>query len=126
MMPHSVYTVSMPLRPRNPHFVLLRTLQPRIPRSHSPLPSWRTHATRPKRNKANEIHRPSLSGSSVGHLIAEISAMKPGMESLRQEGQTMTEEQRTFARRVVTWVMGVPLVLGVGIVGGNWAFGGGN
>lgn len=52
--------------------------------------------------------------------------MKPGMESLRQEGQTMTEEQRTFARRVVTWVMGVPLVLGVGIVGGNWAFGGGN
>lgn len=46
--------------------------------------------------------------------------MKPGMESLRPEGQTMSEEQRTFARRVVSWVMGVPVVLGVGLVGGTW------
>lgn len=68
----------------------------------------------------NDIHRPSLSGSSVGHLLSEISGSKPGMEGLRPEGQTMSEEQRTFARRVVTWVMGVPLVLGTGLVGGQW------
>lgn len=42
----------------------------------------------------------------------------------------MSEEQRTFARRVVGWLMGVPVLIGTGIVGGglwrdgrlgNWA-----
>lgn len=73
-----------------------------------------------RRNPADDIHRPSLSGSSVGHLIAEISSSKPGMEGLRPEGQTMNEEQRTFARRVVTWLMGVPVVIGTVLVGSQW------
>lgn len=42
------------------------------------------------------------------------------MEGLRPEGQTMSEDQRTFARRVVTWMMGLPVVLGAGIVGTKW------
>lgn len=46
--------------------------------------------------------------------------MRPGMEALRPDGQTMTEEQRTFARKTATWLMGVPVVLGTLIVGGNW------
>lgn len=29
----------------------------------------------------------------------------------------MSEEQRTFARNVVKWIMGVPVVLGGGFVG---------
>lgn len=73
-----------------------------------------------RRNPSDDIHRPSLSGSSVGHLIAEISSSKPGMEGLRPEGQTMNEEQRTFARRVVTWLMGVPVVIGTVLVGSQW------
>ena len=80
-----------------------------------------TPAYAAKRRVEDEIHRPSLSGSSVGHLIAEISSMKPGMESLRPEGHTMSEEQRTFARRVVTWTMGLPVLLGAIFVGGRWA-----
>jgi hypothetical protein len=76
------------------------------------------HMTTPKKPKAQEIHRPSLSGSSVGHLFSEINAMRPGMEALRAEG--MTEDQRTYARKTATWLMGVPVVLGTLIVGGNW------
>jgi hypothetical protein len=71
-----------------------------------------------KRRVKEEIHRPSLSGSSVGHLFSEINAMRPGMEALRAEG--MTEDQRTYARKTATWLMGVPVVLGTLIVGGNW------
>jgi hypothetical protein len=71
-----------------------------------------------KRRVQEEIHRPSLSGSSVGHLFSEINAMRPGMETLRAEG--MTEDQRTYARKTATWLMGVPVVLGTLIVGGNW------
>ncbi|CAD0086491.1 unnamed protein product [Aureobasidium vineae] len=74
-------------------------------------------ATR-RRRVQDEIHRPSLSGSSVGHLFSEINAMRPGMEALRAEG--MTEDQRTYARKTATWLMGVPVVLGALIVGGNW------
>jgi hypothetical protein len=44
--------------------------------------------------------------------------MRPGMEALRAEG--MTEDQRTYARKTATWLMGVPVVLGTLIVGGNW------
>ncbi|GAB7355999.1 hypothetical protein MBLNU459_g6626t1 [Dothideomycetes sp. NU459] len=73
-----------------------------------------------KRLVEDEIHRPSLGGSSLGHLLSEISSMKPGMEALRPEGQTMSEEQRTFARRVVTWMMGLPVLLSAGIVGTHW------
>lgn len=76
-------------------------------------------ATTTKRRKAaEEIHRPSLSGSSVGHLFSEINAMRPGMEALRVGG--MSEDQRTYARKTATWLMGVPVVLGTLIVGGNW------
>lgn len=71
-----------------------------------------------KRRATDEIHRPSLSGSSVGHLFSEINAMRPGMEALRADG--MSEDQRTYARRTATWLMGVPVVLGTLIVGGNW------
>ncbi|CAD0109664.1 unnamed protein product [Aureobasidium uvarum] len=75
-------------------------------------------ATTKRRRVQDEIHRPSLSGSSVGHLFSEINAMRPGMEALRADG--MTEDQRTYARKTATWLMGVPVVLGTLIVGGNW------
>ena len=102
---------------------MLRISQARVPagllrRDFSTIP--RSYAKR--RGIEDDIHRPSLSGSSVGHLISEISGTKPGMEGLRPEGQTMSEEQRTFARRVVTWIMGVPIVLGTAFVGGQWAW----
>jgi len=71
-----------------------------------------------RRRPEDEIHRPSLSGSSVGHLFSEINAMRPGMEALRADG--MSEDQRTYARKTATWLMGVPVVLGTLIVGGNW------
>jgi hypothetical protein len=74
--------------------------------------------TTKKRRAQDEIHRPSLSGSSVGHLFSEINAMRPGMEALRADG--MSEDQRTYARKTATWLMGVPVVLGTLIVGGNW------
>jgi len=45
------------------------------------------------------------------------------MEALRPDGQTMAEEQRTLARNVVTWMMGLPVVVGGGIVAFNWFFG---
>lgn len=38
----------------------------------------------------------------------------------RLRGQTMDEESRTQARRVTLAVMGVPVVIGTGIVGYNW------
>lgn len=73
-----------------------------------------------KRRAQDEIHRPSLSGSSVGHLFSEINAMRPGMETLKDRADGMSEDQRTFARKTATWLMGVPVVLGTLIVGGNW------
>lgn len=65
-------------------------------------------------------HKPSLSGPSIGHLISEISATRPGMEANRQEGQTMSEEHRTKARKLTQWIVGLPLALGTVIVGLNW------
>lgn len=67
-------------------------------------------------------HKPSLSGPSLGHLISELSATTPEMikQGLRKEGQTMAEDQRTFARRITLGVMGVPVVIGTGIVAWNW------
>ncbi|CAD0099631.1 unnamed protein product [Aureobasidium mustum] len=73
-----------------------------------------------KRRAQDEIHRPSLSSSSVGHLFSEINAMRPGMETLKDRADGMSEDQRTFARKTATWLMGVPVVLGTLIVGGNW------
>ena len=61
---------------------------------------------------AGAQHKASMSGPSLGYLISELSATRPGMESLRQEGQTMLEEHRTQARRVVKWLAGIPLALG--------------
>ena len=69
---------------------------------------------------ANVQHKPSLSGPSLGHLLSELSATKPGMEHLRQEGQTMAEEHRTQARQVAKWVVDLPLAFGSVVVGGSW------
>jgi hypothetical protein len=69
---------------------------------------------------ANAQHKPSLGNASFGHLISELSSTKEGMEHLRVEGQTMSEEHRAEARGVVKWLMavgavlvGVPVGLGV-------------
>jgi len=67
---------------------------------------------------AGAQHRASFSSPSFGYLIAELSATRPGMN--RVEGETMSEEQRTYARRVAQWVVGVPLVFGTCVVGLNW------
>lgn len=69
---------------------------------------------------AGAQHKVSLSGPSLGHLISELSATKPGMEALRQPGQTVPEEQRTTARRIAQWIIGVPIVFGTGVVGFNF------
>lgn len=69
---------------------------------------------------AGAQHRPSLSGPSLGHLISELSATRPGMEDLRREGQTMTEEHRTLARTVAKYVVGLPLAFGTVVVGVKW------
>ena len=98
-----------PLRPTS-----TPRLQPKHPHQHH---HPRTQIKRPKLK--DDIHHPSLGNSSLGHLISELSATKPGMESLRIEGQTMSEEQRTFARGVVKWVSGVPVLIGAGFVGGG-------
>ena len=51
---------------------------------------------------AGAQHRASMSGPSLGYLISELSATRPGMEALRREGHTMSEEHRMQqARRVV-------------------------
>lgn len=67
---------------------------------------------------AGAQHKASLSGPSLGYLIAELSATRPGM--VRIEGQTMPEDHRTVARRVITWIVGLPVVVGTIIVGFNW------
>jgi hypothetical protein len=83
------------------------------------------HATKKRRpidesSWANAQHKPSLGNASFGHLISELSSTKEGMEHLRVEGQTMSEEHRAEARGVVKWliaigavVVGVPVGLGV-------------
>ncbi|KXT10561.1 hypothetical protein AC579_8339 [Pseudocercospora musae] len=65
-------------------------------------------------------HKVSLSGPSLGHLISELSATRPGMEAIRN-GRTMSEENRTQARTVVKYIVGIPVVIGTGIVGYNFA-----
>lgn len=69
---------------------------------------------------AGAQHRPSLSGPSLGHLISELSATRPGMAGFRQEEQTLLEEHRTYARHTAQWIVGLPLVLGTLVVGFNW------
>jgi hypothetical protein len=66
---------------------------------------------------AGAQHKPSLSGPSLGHLISELSATRPGMESVRREGMTMSEEHRTLARRVVMGMGAFTTVLGAGVFG---------
>jgi hypothetical protein len=112
--------IMMPLRSRLTYQVSRITASQTFTTHSSPLMA--AAATKRKRvsRQEEEIHRPSLSGSSVGHLFSEINAMRPGMEALRPDGQTMTEDQRAFARRTATWLMGVPVLLGAVIVGGNW------
>lgn len=50
----------------------------------------------------------------------ELSATRPGMQSLQQEGQTMSEEHRTLARTVAKYVVGLPLAFGTVVVGFKW------
>lgn len=38
------------------------------------------------------------------------------LKAQREGSGAMNESQRTIARRIVTWMMGVPVVLGSGIV----------
>ena len=83
------------------------------------------HATKKRRpidetSWANAQHKPSMGNASFGHLVSELSSTKEGMEHLRVEGQTMSEEHRAQARGVVKWliaigtvVVGVPVGLGV-------------
>lgn len=77
-----------------------------------------------KRRKIDETtiagaqHRASFSGPSLGYLIAELSATRPGMT--RIEGQTMMESHRTLARKVTQWVIGLPVAVGTALVGINW------
>ena len=69
---------------------------------------------------AGAQHKMSLSGPSLGHLVSELSATRPGMERLRREGQTMSEEHRTQVRQVAKWIIGVPFTIGTVLVGSNW------
>ena len=69
---------------------------------------------------AGAQHKTSLSGPSLGHLISELSATRPGMETLRRAGETIPEEHRTYARQVTQWIVGVPVVVGTVIVGFDW------
>ena len=65
---------------------------------------------------AGAKHKVSLSGPSLGHLLSELSATRPGMEALRRPGETMSEGHRTQARRTAQLLMGVPVVLGTVVV----------
>lgn len=69
---------------------------------------------------AGAQHKVSLSGPSLGHLISELSATRPGMEALRQPGQTISEEHRSMIRATAKLILGAPLVIGTGIVGFNY------
>ncbi|KAK4495422.1 hypothetical protein PRZ48_013753 [Zasmidium cellare] len=69
---------------------------------------------------AGAQHKVSLSGPSLGHLISELSATRPGMETLRQPGQTISEEHRSMIRSTAKLILGVPIVIGTGIVGYNY------
>lgn len=70
---------------------------------------------------AGAQHKPSLSGPSIGHLVSELSSTTPEMlkRGQRVEGQTVSEEQRTFARRVAIALVGLPCML----AGGAGAYG---
>ena len=84
----------------------------------------RARVTTKKRKRIDETtlagaqHKASLSGPSLGILLSELSATRPGM--MRIEGETMLEEHRTLARRVTQWVLGLPVAVGTAIVGINW------
>ncbi|OQO00576.1 hypothetical protein B0A48_13066 [Cryoendolithus antarcticus] len=62
-----------------------------------------------------------MGGASFAHLISELSATKPGMESLRQVGETMDEGDRARARNVAIWVVGLPIVVGTGLASSSAA-----
>lgn len=71
---------------------------------------------------AGAQHRPSLSGPSLGLLLTELSATRPGMEKTRKEGHTIPEEHRTSARRMAQLILGVPVAIGTAIVGLTWVW----
>ena len=104
-----------------PLHALTRQRHPQLGRNFTVTPLLASkHRTTDESKLAGVQHRISLSGPSLGHLVSELSATRPGMEAIRQPGQTMSEEHRTLARRVVQWIVGVPLTLGTIIVGVNW------
>lgn len=96
---------------------------PRISRFASSTTKSRQHFSRnvDESSIASAQHRPRLSGPSLGCLISELSATTPQMllQGMRIEGNTMAEEQRTFARKVAIGLLGLPIVLGSVLVGTN-------
>ncbi|KAL2043982.1 hypothetical protein N7G274_003502 [Stereocaulon virgatum] len=109
-----------PLIRRAVHRYTVRCLSPKAHTHHSSQRSG-LRAT-DESTLATARHKPSLSGPSFGHLLTELSATTPEMlkAGLRQEGQTMSEEHRTLARKVTIGVVGLPLAFGSIVVGGMW------
>ncbi|KAF2767112.1 hypothetical protein EJ03DRAFT_162367 [Teratosphaeria nubilosa] len=120
LAPVKIATVTMlPQRASPPRLLrLLRLL--RLPQ-HAPERTFTCtpHITAKKYTNDPDFHQPSLGGSSLGHLVSELSATRPGMESLRQ-GQTMSEEDRTHARSIAKWIVGIPFAVGGSILA--WTF----
>lgn len=89
--------------------------------------SRRASSTAPRRRKvidettlAGAQHKVSLSGPSLGHLISELSATRPGMEHVRGPGRQMGEDERTTIRNVVKTIVVFPSMIGAGIVAYNY------
>ncbi|EON63190.1 hypothetical protein W97_02417 [Coniosporium apollinis CBS 100218] len=87
-----------PLRPRT-----LRT----ITTTAKSRPGHRRPRVPDESTLAGATHKPSLSmgGASFGHLISELSRTTPTMQ------------------RVAAGLLGVPVVLGAGVVGVTWVWG---
>ena len=116
---HQLTAVSCLPQRRVPIHHLIRPLiqtTPQKPRAYS----QKKRAPIDESSWANAQHKPSLGNASFGHLVSELSSTKEGMEHLRVEGQTMSEEHRAQARGVVKWlilagavVVGIPVGLGL-------------
>lgn len=85
--------------------------------SHSHLLHGKKRRVIDESTLAGAQHKPSLSGPSLGHLISELSATRPGMESLRMEGHTIPEYQRTQIRQLAKWILAVPVTMGATVMG---------
>lgn len=98
------------LTTRLPKSSKMPTLRPRILRTITTTAKSRPGHRRPRvpdeSTLAGATHKPSLSmgGASFGHLISELSRTTPTMQ------------------RVAAGLLGVPVVLGAGVVGGTWVW----